>query len=69
MTTLEYDAVKELLLDRTITIDLLDELFAAVVSEDKGKINKILSIVFDYRSYPDHNPELTEMYYNYKENN
>ena len=47
MTTLEYDAVKGLLLDRTITIDLLDELFGAVVSEDKGKINKILRVVFD----------------------
>ena len=63
------DAIRELLLDKTITTDLLDELFAAVVSEDKDKINKILSIVFNYRSYPDHNPELTEMYYNYKENN
>ena len=63
------DAVRELLLDKTITTDLLDGLFAAVVSEDKDKINKILSIVFDYRSYPDHNPKLTEMYYNYKENN
>lgn len=63
------DAVREMLLDKTITTDLLDELFAAVVSEDKDKINKILSIVFNYRSYPDHNPELTEMYYNYKENN
>lgn len=63
------DAIKESLLDKSITTDLLDELFAAVVSEDKGKINKILSIVFDYRSYPDHNPKLTEMYYNYKENN
>ena len=63
------DAINEMLLDKTITTDLLDELFAAVVSEDKGKINKILSIVFNYRSYPDHNPELTEMYYNYKENN
>ena len=69
MTTQEFDAVKALLLDRTITIDLLDALFAAVVSEDKDKINKILSTVFDYRSYPDHNPKLTEMYYNYKENN
>lgn len=67
MTTLEYDDVKGLLLDRTITIDLLDELFGAVVSEDKGKINKALDNVFDYMSYPDHNPELTEMYYNYKE--
>ena len=63
------DAINEMLLDKTITTDLLDELFGAVVSEDKGKINKILSIVFNYRSYPDHNPELTEMYYNYKENN
>ena len=63
------DAINEMLLDKTITTDLLDELFAAVVSEDKDKINKILSIVFNYRSYPDHNPELTEMYYNYKENN
>lgn len=63
------DAINEMLLDKNITTDLLDELFAAVVSEDKGKINKILSIVFDYRSYPDHNPKLTEMYYNYKENN
>lgn len=63
------DAVKELLLDKTITTDLLDELFEAVVSEDKDKINKILSIVFNYRSYPDHNPKLTEMYYDYKENN
>lgn len=63
------DAINEMLLDKSITIDLLDELFAAVVSEDKGKINKILSIVFNYRSYPDHNPKLTEMYYNYKENN
>ena len=63
------DAVREMLLDKTITTDLLDELFAAVVSENKDKINKILSIVFNYRSYPDHNPELTEMYYNYKENN
>ena len=63
------DAISEMLLDKTITTDLLDELFAAVVSEDKDKINKILSIVFNYRSYPDHNPELTEMYYNYKENN
>ena len=62
------DAIQEMLLDKNITTDLLDELFAAVVSEDKGKINKILSIVFDYRSYPDHNPKLTEMYYNYKEN-
>ena len=63
------DAINEMLLDKTITTDLLDELFAAVVLEDKDKINKILSIVFNYRSYPDHNPELTEMYYNYKENN
>lgn len=63
------DAVKGLLLDKTITTDLLDELFAAVVSEDKDKINNTLSIVFNYRSYPDHNPKLTEMYYNYKENN
>ena len=63
------DAIRELLLDKTITTDLLDELFAAVVSEDKDKINKILNIVFNYRSYPDHNPKLTEMYYNYKENN
>ena len=63
------DAVREMLLDKTITTDLLDELFAAVLSEDKDKINKILSAVFNYRSYPDHNPELTEMYYNYKENN
>ena len=63
------DAINEMLLDKTITTDLLDELFAAVVSEDKDKINKILSIVFNYRSYPNHNPELTEMYYNYKENN
>lgn len=64
------DAINEMLLDKTITTDLLDELFAAVVSEDKDKINKILSIVFNYRSYSDHNPELTEMYYNYyKENN
>lgn len=62
------DAIKEMLLDKNITTDLLDELFAAVVSEDKDKINKILSIVFNYRSYPDHNPKLTEMYYNYKEN-
>lgn len=67
--TLEDGAVKGLLLDRSITIDLLDELFEAVVSEDKGKINNALSNVFDYRSYPDYNPELTEMYYNYKENN
>ena len=67
--TLEDGAITGLLLDRSITIDLLDELFEAVVSEDKGKINKILSTVFDYRSYPDHNPKLTEMYYNYKENN
>ena len=37
------DAIRELLLDKTITTDLLDELFAAVVSEDKDKINKILS--------------------------
>ena len=63
------DAVKGLLLDKTITTDLLDELFAAVVSEDKDKINNTLSIVFNYRSYPDHNPKLTKMYYNYKENN
>ena len=63
------DAVREMLLDKTITTDLLDELFAAVVSEDKDKINKILSAVFNYRSYSDHNPKLTEMYYNYKENN
>ena len=63
------DAVQEMLLDKTITTDLLDELFAAVVSEDKDKINKILSVVFNYRSYPDHNSKLTEMYYNYKENN
>ena len=67
--TLEDGAIKGLLLDRNITIDLLDELFEAVVSEDKGKINKALDNVFDYMSYPDHNPELTEMYYNYKENN
>lgn len=67
--TLEDGAIKGLLLDRSITIDLLDELFEAVVSEDKGKINNVLSNVFDYRSYPDHNPELTEIYYNYKENN
>lgn len=67
--TLEDGAIKGLLLDRSITIDLLDELFEAVVSEDKGKINKALDNVFDYMSYPDYNPELTEMYYNYKENN
>lgn len=67
--TLDNGAIKGLLLDRSITIDLLDELFEAVVSEDKGKINNVLSNVFDYRSYPDHNPELTEIYYNYKENN
>ena len=67
--TLEDGAIKGLLLDRRITIDLLDKLFEAVVCEDKCKINKLLSIVFDYRSHPDHNPKLTEMYYNYKENN
>lgn len=68
--TLEDGAIKGLLLNRSITIDLLDELFEAVVSEDKGKINKALSNVFDYMSYPDYDPELTEMYYNYyKENN
>lgn len=67
--TLEDGAIKGLLLDRSITIDLLDELFEAVVLEDKGKINSVLSNVFDYRSYPYHDPELTEMYYNYKENN
>lgn len=66
--TLEDGAVKGLLLDRSITIDLLDELFEAVVSEDERILNNTLSNVFDYRSYPDHNPELTEMYYNYKEN-
>lgn len=67
--TLEDGAIKGLLLDRSITIDLLDELFEAVVSEDKGKINKALDNVFGYMSYPDYDPELTEMYYNYKENN